>query len=147
MAGLYVVEQAADFATIDRELRRFDDRLSLTFEIDSRTQHRVYQVLCQYAGDHVAVLCEWRDEWGFPLPLSSGLIEQVRVQRAQEAVTDYAAINAAAAARAAQESDEEMDEITRDMGPRISAKRSAVLQRGAGLRRARDRRRARGEKA
>lgn len=151
MPGLYVVEYAADFDSIDRALRReIDDRLFLSKEFDRRYDDFVYVVLCEVAGDHPPVcVTEWREETGRPLPLSSGILERVRSQRARGGV---AAIEAFAANEAMQErnrreADEAMDEIGEDVGARISEKRSAVLHRGVGLRRARDKRRARGEKA
>jgi hypothetical protein len=148
MSGLYVVEFGQDFAAIDRELRREDDRLFLTWEIDPRYNQKVYRVLCEVAGDKPSVcIAEWRDELGRPLPLSSGILERVRSQRARGGVAAQEAFasNEAMIEAAIRESDEAMDEIAEDVGPRIAGKRSAVLHRGHHLRRSRDQRRARGE--
>jgi hypothetical protein len=132
-----VVEEAADFNAIDRDLRRIDARLFLTYEIDSRSKRRVYRVLCEFAGDKPpGVLCEWRDGWGYPLPLSSGLLTQVQKQRGE--LVDFEALNAAKVEREIADFEAEVDEAVADMGPRIAGKRSPAFHRGIHLRRSRE---------
>src|SRR5262245_28748604 len=87
MSGLYVIERAADFGAIQRELSRLDDRLFLTWEVDPRHNAKCYFVLCEVAGDRPPVrITDWRDVHGRPLPLSSGILERVRSQRARGGV-------------------------------------------------------------
>jgi len=144
-SGLYVVEDAGDFKAVDRELRVIDDRLFLSWEIDHRYGDprygtKVYRVLCDYgSANEPGVVCEWRTDVGVPLPLSSGLVEQVKSQRPREGFNAKAAqaANDAKIEKERAELDAAMDEIADDVGPRISDKRSALLHRGPHLRRAR----------
>lgn len=148
MSGLYVVEYAADSDSIDRDLRRHDDRLFLTYEIDPRFDAKVYVVLCEVEGDRPPLaVCEWRDEYGRPLPLSSGILDKVKslAPRGGVAAQEAFAANEAMVEAAKREADEAMDEIAEDVGDRMAGKRSASVHRGQHIRRARDKRRARGE--
>jgi len=142
-SGLWL--PAADERTVERELQRLDPRLYLTYELERGRP--CYRVMCEYAGDKFLPVCDWRDEKGEPLPLSSGLVEQVRSlsPRGGVAVQESIAANEALQAQVDADSEREIDEIVADMGPRISEKRSACLPRGVHLRRSRDRRRAKGE--
>jgi hypothetical protein len=133
--GIYL--PAADERAVERELQQLDDRLFLTFEIEGGRQ--VYRVMCEYAGDHFAPVCDWRDEKGQPLPLSSSLVELVRSLRPRGgvAVQESIAANERLQAQVEADSERDIDEIVADMAPRISDKRSACLPRGPHLRRAR----------
>ena len=133
--GLYL--PAADERSIERELQALDDRLFLTYEIERG--RAVYRVMCEYAGGKFMPVCDWRDAKGEPLPLSSGLVEQVRSQRPRGGVTvqESIAANERLQEQVTADFEAEVDEIVADMGPRIAGKRSACLPRGAHLRRSR----------
>jgi hypothetical protein len=132
--GLYVVEDASDFRTIDRELAAIDERLFLDYEI--RAGAKVYRVLYERWPEPPAEIARW------PYPLSSGLLELVKSLRPRAGVDLEAALRANAELEARQLADFErdVDEIADDVGPRIRETRSALLHRGVHLRRARARR-------
>jgi len=137
--GLLVVEEATDFRAVDAALADIDRRLFIAYEIEAGRP--VYRVMVDQ-GDHgAAVLCDWRDEHGQPLPLSSGLVEQVKSQRPREGpdLGRSERANAELKARQLADFDEAVDGIAEDVGARMSGRRSAVLPRGIGLRRARSR--------
>lgn len=147
-SGLWL--PASDERSVERDLQRLDDRLFLSWEIERDRDGepiRVYRVMCEYAGDHFAPVCDWRDEKQRPLPLSSGLVELVRSLRPRGGTSVQEAIDANAAHQAQVEADFErdVDELIADMAPRISDKRSAVLPRGAHLARSRRKQRRLGE--
>jgi hypothetical protein len=141
-SGLLVPAQ--DERAIERELARIDPRLYLTYEIE-RGQ-RLYRVMCEYAGDKYLPVCDWRDEQGEPLPLSTGLLELVRSLAPRGGVTAQETFEANERLRqqAEREFHDDLEEIVADMGPRLRETRSAVLPRGTHLRRSREKRRARG---
>jgi hypothetical protein len=133
--GIYL--PAADERSIERDLQLLDPRLFLTFEVERGRQ--VYRVMCEYAGDHYACVCEWRDDKQQPLPLSSGLVELVRSlqPRGGTTVQEAIAANERLQVQVEADSEREIDEIVADMGPRIAGRRSPVFHRGPHLRRAR----------
>lgn len=141
--GMYL--PAADERSLERELQRLDDRLFLTFEIEGGRQ--VYRVMCEYAGDRVACVTEWRDEKQQPLPLSSGLLELVRSLQPRGGVTVQEAIEANERLQHTVQADFEdaVDEIVTDMQPRIAGRKQSLLLRTPGLVASRRRARARGE--
>jgi hypothetical protein len=129
--GLYVAEDAIDFRTIDRELAAIDERLFLDYEI--RAGAKVYRVLYDRWPESPAEIARW------PYPLSSGLLELVKSLRPRAGVDLEAPLraNAERAARQRADFERDVDEIAADVGPRIRETRSALLHRGAHLRRAR----------
>lgn len=140
--GLYVVEFAQDFDAIDRELRLEDDRLFLSYEIDLRHNAKVYRVLCEVAGDKPPVcIVEWRDDLGRPLPLSSGILERVRSQRARGGVAalEAQAANERMVEQAAREADEQIEETVKEMLPRMRGRKRTTIPRSEGLAAARRR--------
>lgn len=141
-SGLTLVEDSRDERDIQAELEQIDDRLFLSWEIDRGRQ--LYRVLYDRGDEPPAPIAEWRGSDGEPLPLSSGLVELVKSLRPREGVDLGAAqrANEERAARQRADFEYEVDEAARDIGPRISDKRSAVLHRGVHLRRARDKQRA-----
>jgi hypothetical protein len=132
--GLYVVEDAIDFRTIDRELAAIDERLFLDYEI--RAGAKVYRVLYDRWPEPPAEIARW------PYPLSSGLLELVKSLRPRAGVDLEAPLraNAERAARQRADFERDVDEIAADVGPRIRETYSAVLHRGVYLRRSRTRR-------
>jgi hypothetical protein len=130
--GLFVVEDAADFNTIDRQLRvEVDDRLFLTAEYENGG--RVYRVLYDRGDDVPAEICRW------PHQLSSGLVDLVKSLRPREGpdLERAARANEAKAARDLADFERDVDEIADDVGPRIEGRRSPLFHRGMHLRRAR----------
>jgi len=137
VAGLYVVEQAADFRAIDAELGRIDSRLFLSWELERGK--KLYRVLYERGDLPPLTLCDWRDERGEPLPLSSGLIERVKSQRPRGGpeFPDYARLNEERAEKERVELGEAMQDIAADIEPRIAGRRLPLFHRGIHLRRAR----------
>lgn len=76
-SGLIVASTASDEASVRMELKRHDDQLTLTPDVDDETGHVVWTVM-KRVGETRAVVCRWRDEMGRPLPLSHGLVEFVK---------------------------------------------------------------------
>lgn len=77
--GLIVCEHAADERSVRAQLREFDDRLILSQEVDREHGCYVYVVVRRWSDSHdAAVVCDWRDEHGRPLPLSSRLVDKVK---------------------------------------------------------------------
>ena len=80
--GLVVAEQAADEAQLGRALKEIDDRYVLQKHPGNVPGGFVYKVYCVVSEDHPAeCVLAWADEHGNPLPLSSGLLDEVRKWR------------------------------------------------------------------
>lgn len=151
VGSLAVIEETVDRKRIDAELRRFDPNLFLDAEIDTRGRF-VWAVMEHLGSERPPHLVfEWRDERGEPLPLSSGLIEQIRkiAARRSRGVSVFDVVRDANEQRrseATRASERAYEEITEDLLPRLGGRRSAALPRSQALRMSRDRRRGRGEK-
>lgn len=77
--GLTVCENAADERDVTRALKDFDDRLILSQEVDQDYGRFVYVVVRRWSASHdAALICEWRDDDGRPLPLSHRLVDKVK---------------------------------------------------------------------
>lgn len=77
--GLTVVEHAADEHQIQRQLKEINDRLIL-WPPDATSAY--YRVVFRVSDDKpVRDVCAWMDDYGNPLPLSSGLIDKVNRMR------------------------------------------------------------------
>lgn len=135
--GLYVVEAAADFKAIDAALYEVDDHLFLTWEI--RDGAKVYRVMFDRGDEPPVSICDWTNEYGKPLPLSSSLIERVKSLRPRGTLDFKASqkANEAMVARQVADFDAAVDEMAADIGPRIEGRRSPAFHRGIHLRRAR----------
>jgi hypothetical protein len=148
--SLAVVEQTIDRKRIERELRALDPALFLDPEID--LQGRFVWTVKEHIGSAVPphLVFEWRDPQSKdPLPLTWGILDRVRRSEKGRGTTWVGEINKANDARRErlrQDADAVYQEITDDVTPRMRDTRSAVLPRGVGLRMARDKRRAKGEK-
>ena len=145
--ALYVVESANDSNELPRALKVLDDRLFLERQV-TLTNEVVWCVVLDM--NPPMTVLEWRDEAGRPLDLSWGIVERMRRMVAQgdarKLGEEVARRNHEMIERKRQESRAASREIVEDMLPSVLGKRSVVLPRGVGLRRARDKRRARGEK-
>lgn len=133
MPGLYVVEQASDVRAVEASLAEIDPALFLSWEIEG--DRKVYRVLYDRGDQTPAEIARW------PYPLSSGLVELVKSLRPREGPDLERAqrANEQKAERETRDFEETVDEIAKDVGKRISGKRSAVLHRGQHLRLARSR--------
>lgn len=143
--GLVVCEDAVDERQVSRALRDFDDRLRLSQEIDSEYGCFVYRVVRIWSQEHdAAVICEWRDEQGAPLPLSHRLVDKAKSlsMNSRAPQVDVVAHNDALVAAQQREADEMLDELARDAARRSG--RVNAFHRSPGLARTRARLRDRG---
>lgn len=77
--GLVVAEHSADEARLSHALREIDDRYVLQKHPGDVAGGYVYKVFCVVSEDQEAVcILTWADDSGRPLPLSSGLVEEVK---------------------------------------------------------------------
>lgn len=77
--GLVVAEHSVDEARLSHALREIDDRYVLQKHPGNVPGGYVYKVFCVVSEDQEAVcILTWADDHGRPLPLSSGLIEEVK---------------------------------------------------------------------
>lgn len=73
--GLVVAEHAQDEKAVARALRQIDERFTL-WPPDAMSPY--YRVYCRVSDWQESVcVCTWMDEQGQPLPLSSGLLNEV----------------------------------------------------------------------
>jgi hypothetical protein len=78
-SGLVLAEQAADEAGLSRALKQLDDRLVLQRHAGDVAGGWVYKVFTIVSDDEPAeCVCTGADEYGNPLPLSSGLLDLVQ---------------------------------------------------------------------
>lgn len=145
-SGLVVAEHACGEPEVAHLLRQLDRRLVLTWEVDEEHHARVWRVFRRMGSDRPAVwICDWRDDYGNPLPLSSRLVDRVRdlSVNSRAPKPDAQAHNERVRAEADKQFQEETDDIARWHGARHG--RLACLPRSQSLRLARDKARARGE--
>lgn len=143
--GLLVAEHATDERSVQAQLKEFDDRLILSQEVDQEHGCLVYVVVRRWSDSHdVAIVCDWRDDNGVPLPLSSRLVDKVKNlhvgSRAPQ--TDVLAHNDALS----QQAKDEFEELSEDMLQAALRRhgRLPVFHRSPGLARTRARLRSRG---
>lgn len=138
-SGLVLAQEGADEAAVRRALKQFDPRLMLARdEIDRRTGRIVYVVLCRTGGDTPPTrVCSWRDNDGAPLPLSHGLVEQVKHLHAGSRAprVDVERANAELVARQQAAEQEELEAYAADVVERLRGRRSYLLPRGIARRR------------
>jgi hypothetical protein len=117
-SGLVLAENRTDEETVGRLLREIDDHLILVRDIDRQFQVDVWRVYLHISDWQDAVhICDWRDEiTGEPLPLSSGILNAVQLQRKENrnARLDEDAANAALVAKRRQEFDADVDGIAHE---------------------------------
>ena len=144
--GLVVAENACGEPEVAARLRQFDRQLVLTWEVDEHHQARVWRVFKRMGSDRPAVwICDWRDDYGNPLPLSSRLVDRVRdlSMNSRAPKPDAETHNQRLREEADKQFQEETGDIAKWHGGRHG--RLACLPRGVSLRIARDKRRAQGE--
>lgn len=77
-SGLVLAEQSQDEASVARALKQLDDRLCLQKHPGAVAGGWVYKVFRSWSDDHPAdLICTWADEYGAPLPLTTGLVDMV----------------------------------------------------------------------
>lgn len=137
-SGLAVPYQRGDEATIAKELRDYDSHLRLIPQ-GYRNGQTVYKVFYRAGPEHASVLFTWADEQGNPLPLSSAIVEKVKMldKNSRYEKKDPDTMNEALRASRAKEQEEEIQSIIDDWMTREG--RSAVLPRSQRLRQARSR--------
>lgn len=132
-SGLLVARESASEEAVRRALKQLDSRLMLDYMIDTEWQRTVWQVLCRVSADQPpAVVCRWRGVDGEPLPLSHGLVEKVRGLHMDSRAprVDADAENQRLRDRIDADADAELEEIARELVPRLQGKKSSVLPRG-----------------
>lgn len=146
--ALYVVEDGANHRDIERHLKDVDPRLFLERQV-SFDNEMVWCVVTDIGGDHPPLtILEWRDEFDRPIPeLTSSIVERVkRIDRDPIILAKKIQDRNDARRRALDKRrDEAIEEMARDMIPRIEGKVRPVLHRSVALRMSRDKRRSRGE--
>lgn len=81
-SGLVLAEDALDEARVSHAIKQVDDRYVLQKHPADVEGGWVYKVFCIVSEDQPAVcVLTWSDERGNPLPLSSGLVEEVKKWR------------------------------------------------------------------
>lgn len=138
--GLLVAEHAADERSVQAQLKEFDDRLILSQEVDRDHGCLVYVVVRRWSDSHdVASVCEWRDDQGRPLPLSSRLVDKVKNLHVGSRAPQPDAL--AHNDRVRQQAKDEFDAVTDDMLRDAINRRGrlAVFHRSPGLARTRAR--------
>lgn len=137
-SNLLVAAEAADERTITHALNRL--RHGLFLDIDHNDQYGCleYKVRLRYAGDQPPVfITTWRDDNNRPLPLSSALVEHVKMLIETDTLTAADEQNRRLRERSQRELGEAVEEIAADMLPRIHGRKMTLLRRGVHLRRAR----------
>jgi hypothetical protein len=144
--GLTVAGLATDETAVDRELKLLDRGLFLTKEVDRRYGSYVWRVFHWAGDDHPARwCCDWRDDFGLPLPLSMNLVEKVKdVEGRRAKLENIERANAAIGERADAEMQEAAEEAARDVAKHSAPGHAALLPRSPSLKRARERHRAKG---
>ena len=140
---LCTVERPLGVNEIEIALRKFDSELFLE-QVDNHVkQHRVWRVR-RLVNDWTepAHICDWVDDYGKPLELSSGLVDKVRKLQLQAAngfnVSEH--VNKENEKLLAdREEDMQNFEIAvaEDILPRIAGKKSPAFHRGMHLRKRR----------
>lgn len=150
-SGLFVAENRATEGQIAAALKDIDSALILTWEFEDGRQ--VWKVHAYAGSDRPAqYLCSWRDErTSEPLPLSHGLVEQVKRMRLDSRADriDADAHNAKLRSDETKRFESEMDEVAEDFdrADRNFGHFSGPLQRSPGLVAARRRAREKGMQA
>jgi hypothetical protein len=81
-SGLVLAEEAGDEARLSRAIKEIDSRYVLQRHPGEVDGGWVYKVFCIVSEDQPAVcILTWADGYGNPLPLSSGLVEELKKWR------------------------------------------------------------------
>lgn len=146
--ALYVVESASDSGQIARELKALDSRLFLERQM-TLTNEVVWCVVMSLGDQPPQTIMEWRGPRDEPIELSYGIVNRIKEMMGRDSYD--------LGKRAVERNNELMERRRKDslagytevfrQGERLLAPgHSALLPRGQGLRRSRDKERARGRK-
>lgn len=139
-SDLLVAAEAVDERAITHALDRLRHGLFLDVAHNQTHECIEYKVRLRYAGDKEPVfITAWRDDDDRPLPLSSALVEHVKMLIETDTLTQATEHNERMRSRAQADMGDEVEEIARDMLPYIQGRKSSTLRRGIGLRMARSR--------
>lgn len=123
-SGLLVAADAVDERAITHALSQL--RSGLFLDVDHNEEHCCleYKVRLTYAGDQPPVfITAWRDDNGRPLPLSTALIEHVKMLIETDTLRAADEHNRRVRERAQQELADEADAITADTLPWAEGRR------------------------
>lgn len=142
--------EAADERVVDEALRTIEPNLFLNKEIDP--QGRLFYSACLFNGerapDPITVAVDWRETDGTPKQLSEGLVYEIK--RMQQAggvnLKSIMKRNAALRSKMDDERQQIQEDIARDFDRHKAIGNFAIVPRSQGLRRSRDKLRARGHK-
>jgi hypothetical protein len=145
-SGLVVASHGSDEASVARALKQHDHALRLVRQGDPHTGVVRWCVYAYQGPDREAVcVTAWVNDAGDPLPLSHALVDRVISQdknsRAERVGEDE--LNRRAAEARQRQWEDDIDALETDWR---TPHGRPILHRGVGLRMARDKRRARGEK-
>lgn len=137
---------ALDEQAVQRELASLDPNLILTRERDAIGQD--YYVVIYYQGGSIPPdeVIDWREPSGRAKPLSSALANEVRKMMRNGPPDVKAIIRANEEMKQRHAAQQEAIRLEQALEFEQSRKRSGAIHRSVGLRMARDRARARGEK-
>lgn len=145
-SGLLIAGEGADERAVGALLRQHDPDLRLVPRIDPERECILWAVYRYRGTDHPAeFVCFWQTRDGIPLPLSSSVLDLVQQldKNTSSATHDPDATNAQVRLERSKQKDRDYEAIRDDW---LTPHGRPVLPRGQSLRRARDKRRARGEK-
>lgn len=108
-SGLVLAEDAVDEARLSHGLRQIDRSLVLQF------REGFYCVVQMVSDDYAPVVFVWADEHGNPLPLSSGLLEELKKWRPE------------ARSRRGPDADQRNEQLVAGVRKKIAAEREAVI--------------------
>jgi hypothetical protein len=135
-SGLVLAEEASDEARLSRAIKQVDDRYVLQRHPASVEGGYVYKVYCIVSEDQPALcILTWSDEKGNPLPLSSGLVEEVKKWRPENRDRrgpNEDARNAQIRAETQRLREEQLAAISEDHRPKIERGRVSVSRTRTG---------------
>lgn len=152
LGSLAVVETEVGEDPVQRELTKLNDRLVLSCNdvTEGGVHCRRWCVVMLMPTGPAEEIYVWQDASGMPLPLSMGLVDEVKqqIKRSEEGGLARAVADSYKQKREKmrEETRQEFEDIARENLPRYLGQKKTVLHRGQDLRMARDReRRRRGE--
>lgn len=123
-SNLLVAAEAADERTISHALDQL--RHGLFLDVDHNEQHECleYKVRLRYAGDKEPVfITAWRDDTGRPLPLSTALVEHVKMLIETDTLKAADEHNERMRERAHKDAGDEVEAIAAEMLPWMEGRR------------------------
>jgi hypothetical protein len=138
-SGLVLAMDSMDSAAVERALKRKDPELRLQGWPDREHDCILWKVV-----RGLETVCVWQTDRGEPLPLSSGILDLVdKLDRnSRAAYVDADELNRRQKETEQRKWEADQENITEDW---LMKHGRPILPRSQGLRRARDKRRARGE--